>query len=336
MYFIAEAALAENATAGLPNLYVSHDGGAPAFIATLARNDGSDGIAGAANDEIGPAITTAVVSPDGARLAFLSEASLTGYDNEQATPGECVGETGRCHELFVYDAETGKLVCASCNPSGARPTGGAMLGFRANDLADYRSRNLLDDGALFFDSWDALVPHASDGRENVYEYENGHVYAISDVAGGSEAFFMDASADGANVFFGTADQLLPEDTSNNVAVWDARVDGGFPVKLAPPPCDNGDQCKSPSAPQPAAFGVPASTTFSGPGNVVPSVTATATPKEKTAAQLRAERLAKAVRACRRDRSKKKRVACEKSARKRLGAAKATKANHASYDRRASR
>ena len=69
---------------------------------------------------------------------------------------------------------------------------------------------------MFFDSSDALVPKASDGRLNVYEYEDGHVHAISDVAGGYEAYFMDASPDGSNVFFATADQLLPEDTSNNV------------------------------------------------------------------------------------------------------------------------
>ena len=109
----------------------------------------------------------------------------------------------------------------------------------------YRQQNLAEDGALFFDSRDALVPNASDGRQNVYEYEDGHIHAISDVAGGYESFFMDASPDGSNVFFATADQLLPEDKSNNVEVWDARVGGGYPVTSTPPPCDNGDACKPP-------------------------------------------------------------------------------------------
>ena len=59
----------------------------------------------------------------------------------------------------------------------------------------------LEDGALFFNSSDALVPHASDGRQNVYEYENGHIYPISNVAGGFESFFLDASANGRDVFF---------------------------------------------------------------------------------------------------------------------------------------
>jgi hypothetical protein len=280
-------------------------------------------------------------------MAFISEQSLTGYDNEQAQTGDCEGkidrnfehvETGKCREAFIFDTETGSLACATCNPTGARPTGPATFGYgaRAQQAASYRARNLTEAGTLFFETDDALVPHTSDGRKNVYEYENGHIYAISDVAGGYESFFMDASANGEDVFFGTADQLLPEDTSNNVEVWDARVDGGFPVTVAPPPCSNGDECKPPPTPQPAAFGAPPSATFSGPGNVTPSVTTTVIPKQKTAAQLRAEKLAKALKACRSDRSKRKRVACEKTARKKHGAAKATKADRASYDRRASR
>ena len=217
--------------------------------------------------------------------------NLTGYDNHDANTGEPDAE------IYLYDAETGGLVCASCNPNGARPVGGSHLGPRDYQAwAVYRQRNLLEDGTLFFDSSDALVPHASDGRENVYEYEDGRVYAISDVAGGFQSFFMDASANGENVFFGTPDQLLPEDTSNNLEVWDARVDGGFPVSVAPPPCNNGDACKPPPTPQPAAFGVPGSATFSGPGNIATPAPTTVTPKQKTAAELKAEKLAKALKA----------------------------------------
>ena len=36
VYFVAEGTLAAGAVAGEPNLYVSHDGGTPVFIATLA------------------------------------------------------------------------------------------------------------------------------------------------------------------------------------------------------------------------------------------------------------------------------------------------------------
>ncbi len=223
--------LGREPVAGEENLYVSH-GGTTQFIVT--QGSGSS-----------------VVTPDGVYLAFTSYGSPTGYDNEQAEPGEC---GGRCQEVYLYDAETGSLECASCDPTGARPIGPSSPGA------------LAEDGALFFDSSDALVPHASDGRQNVYEYEGGHAYAISDAAGGYESFFLGAGLNGDNVFFGTADQLLPEDTGNNVVVWDARVGGGFPVTVASPPCDNGDSCKPPPTPQPAVFGAPASATFSGVGN----------------------------------------------------------------------
>ncbi len=337
VYFVAEGALAPAAVAGAPNLYVSHEGGAPQLIATLAANDTSDWHAAYEEDGSGPAVNSAVVTPSGSRLAFISEQSLTGYDNEQDQPGECEGVGGRCPEVYLYDAETSGLVCASCNPSGARPIGPSALSTLSAArvvYAQYRPRNLTEDGTLFFDSRDALVPHASDGRQNVYEYEDGRIHAISDVAGGFESFFLDASINGDNVFFGSADQLLPEDTSNNVAVWDARVNGGFPVTVAPAACDNADSCKPPPTPQPAAFGEPSTATFSGPGNLAPTVVATVAPK-KTAAQVKAEKLAAALKACSRDRSRKKRAACEKTARKRYGTAK-SKAKKASNHRRPSR
>jgi Tol biopolymer transport system component len=286
VYFVADGVLGTGANAGEPNLYVSHDGGVPTFIATLSAKDSADWA-----EDAGGATNAAVVSTDGSRFAFTSEQSLTGYDNEQAEPGECEnGGTGKCQEIYFYDAETSSLACASCNPSGARPRGASSFyvvekgsdGIFSQPYYGYHFRNMAEDGTVFFNSTDALVPHASDGRENVYEYEDGHVYPISDVAGGYNSFFMDASANGDNVFFATADQLLPQDASNNVVVYDARVGGGFPVTVSSPSCDNGDSCKSPPAPQPALFGAPGSATFSGPGNIAP-VTVTPAVKTKTKA-----------------------------------------------------
>ena len=60
---------------------------------------------------------TSRVSPNGRYLAFMSERSLTGYENRDANSG--VPD----EEVFLYDASTGRLVCASCNPTGARPVG---------------------------------------------------------------------------------------------------------------------------------------------------------------------------------------------------------------------
>ena len=57
------------------------------------------------------------VSPNGRWLAFMSNRSLTGYDMHDAFSGR------PDEEVYLYDASGDKLVCASCNPSGARPVG---------------------------------------------------------------------------------------------------------------------------------------------------------------------------------------------------------------------
>jgi hypothetical protein len=276
VYFVAQGKLAGNAVAGVDNLYVSHEGGAPVFIATLAADDDVDWTLSRSD--------TSSLSEAGTRLAFVSDQSLTGYDNEQAEPGECLeyGKgSGRCNEVYLFDASDGNLTCASCDQSGARPTGPSSLGEEYDSDPEHRRRNFSEDGSrLFFQSTDALVPHASDGRRNVYEYEDGHVYAISDVAGAYESFFLDASASGNDVFFGTADQLLPQDQDKSIDVYDARVGGGFPVVVSPPPCDNGDSCKPPPAPQSAIFGAPGSATFSGAGNIAPAPVAKPAVKAK--------------------------------------------------------
>ena len=69
----------------------------------------------------------------------MSQRDLTGYDTADVNPGayEEGGERDECQkvyvdgqpvpahdeEVYLYDAATSKLVCASCNPTGARPDG---------------------------------------------------------------------------------------------------------------------------------------------------------------------------------------------------------------------
>jgi hypothetical protein len=96
--------------------------------------------------------------------------------------------------VYLYDAAEHKLVCASCNPTGARPVGaeakeevlvndevwGAntflaanVPGFTpyANYAAVYQSRYLSNSGRLFFNSHEALAPQDVNGQWDVYEYE---------------------------------------------------------------------------------------------------------------------------------------------------------------------
>jgi hypothetical protein len=334
VYFVSKSALTapangegEEPAVGQPNVYLDHDGQLT-FIARLAAGDETDwGRVGGIRN--GLKLDTAVVSLDGTHLAFVSERSLTGYDNRQAEPGECeqsgassgeggINETGSCREVYLYDAATGGLVCASCDPSGARPVGPSSLGEKeGSEDVEYQRRNLSADGSrLFFESFDALLPHDSDGRQNVFEYEDGHVYPVSDVAGDSNSYFLDASASGSDVFIATADQLLARGSSDRIAVYDARVGGGFPVSVSAPPCDNGDSCKPPPAAQPGVFGAPASATFSGTGNLAPVPVGPA-PKQARKVAARCPKTEKASRGrCVKEKHKPRRAKAKKASEER--------------------
>jgi Tol biopolymer transport system component len=279
VYFVAEGALAAGANAGEPNLYVLHEG-TTTFIATLKPGSGGEGDESDFRKEF---VRRVRITPDGTRFAFDSKASLTGYDNTDANTGEAD------NEVFLYDATTGQLVCVSCNPSGARPVGPSRIAGVTNDAdvssepetealsesvgdapngggGQFRSRYLSEDGSrLFFNSFDALVPRDTNGRRDVYEYEDGSVRLISSGSSGVESVFLEASPDGSNVFFTTAQQLAGQDEDQQFDLYDARVGGGFPAPVAGSSC-GGEACL-PVAVGAPALGVPGSATFVGAGNL---------------------------------------------------------------------
>jgi hypothetical protein len=379
VYFVARGVLTavpnsagETALSGQPNLYVRH-GGTTQLIAVPSSGDRHDWGA----DDLGLSLANMPVrvAPHGEWLAFMSERSLTGYDNRDASNGQPVAE------VYLYSASAHRVVCASCDPSGARPigveyeklepgSGGLVGGPRGiwpgtalvaanvpgwiqytNTRARYQSRYLSDGGRLFFNSRDALVPQDENGTQDVYQYDplgvggcttasttftersSGCVDLISSGTSAQESAFLDASESGGDVFFLTAAKLSPQDTDTSFDVYDAHECTGaspcLPPAAQPPlPCNAGDSCKPAPSPQPEIFGMPASGTFSGPGNLTP----VPPPAGKTAAQSRAEGLAKALKVCRRKHNRQLRKACERNAQKRYGPAK--KASRSSRARRA--
>lgn len=249
IYFAASAALAPGATAGADNLYLA-DGGSVEFIATLTPSDGTDWTQRFAE-------RTARVTPGGGHLAFLSHASLTGYDNRDVATGEPVTE------LYVYDAAEGRIRCASCDPSGARPLGPASI--PPGPSASYEPRIMSENGSeVFFDSPDPLVSQASNGQQNVFEYEHGKVYLMSSGASAGPTALVDTSANGANVFFTTSAELVVGDEGEGSNIYDARVGGGFAVSSTPLPCIR-EGCRGPLSASPD-FAAPASMLTTGEGN----------------------------------------------------------------------
>lgn len=325
------------------NLYLFHTG-ETRFIATLSAKDdnllhrrvSTSVRLGAWQPELGS--RTAQVTSSGRQLVFESTQQLTGYDNSVLVPSNEGApeepEFERGVEIFVYDSSEGRVLCASCDPGGAPPLpeheaaqGGTYLPTSLSTTS--MRRWISEDGSrVFFDSSQPLVPQDTNGAQDVYEWEReqtpgcpvatslsgGCVFLLSGGASSDKSFFIDADTTGDNVFFTHRGQLGQAGTTDEkMNVYDARVGGGFPqTSLA---C-TGTGCQG-VPPGPPSFATPASATFSGTGNFPPPTP----PKPKTAAQIRAERLAKALKSCRTKRNRHERAVCESRVRKRYGPAK---------------
>ncbi len=295
VYFVANGVLAPGASLGscevgaiqpgaICNLYLWHEG-TTRFIDSLAGGDNERSVfnaLGVAFDwTANVAVRTARVSREGTRLVFMSSRSLTEYDNTVREGTSCGKNSSgqllpaQCEEVFLYEASPKRLSCVSCNPSGARPEGpsGIPGGTEFSHLqAMYQSRALSEGvvgNRVLFSSVDALVPQDTNGAEDVYEYENGHVYLLSDGRSAAGAAFVDASANGDDVYFVTRARLAGQDTDQLVDVYDARAPHapgekvGFPV--SPPLACEGEDCR-PAGPPAPAFALPSSAAYAGLGN----------------------------------------------------------------------
>jgi hypothetical protein len=298
VYFVADGVLAEGAAPGncdgtykaeqRCSLYVRH-GGTTKFVATLSGEDGnfSGGEGGDDGDwQADPGHRTAEATTSGHSVVFMSRRPLTGYDNE-------VGETPLAN-VFVYNADTGSLACASCNPSGEAPVATIYPEFAkdipneltpgsgkvwgsflpvSDSLDDYQPQMISEDGKrVFFDSIEPLVPQDENGFLDVYEWEaqgegscreaRGCVYLLSGGQSTDNSYLIDASANGDDTFFVSRAQLVRADHGDNDVLYDARVGG---VEPPTPVACSGTGCQG-APPAPPIFATPASVTFGGTGN----------------------------------------------------------------------
>jgi DNA-binding beta-propeller fold protein YncE len=322
------------------NLYVLHTGQGVSYIAALAAKDdrlyprqGFKSVVGDWRPNLGA--RTAEVTADGRHLVFESTQQLTSYDNHLLDERELAYGA----EIFVYAADgsgTGRLFCASCDPVGAPPAREEATGEHAGagtylpasvNPAFMRRWISQDGGRVFFDTSQPLVPQDQNGAQDVYEWERegegtctvralprpdgGCVSLLSGGDSGDYSYLLDADAQGNTVFFTHRGQLGQTGAAGTrTAVYDARVSGGFQrTSLA---C-TGTGCQG-VPPAPPSFATPSSVTFDGAGNF-PALAQAIKPKPKSLTL--AQRLAKALKACKKVHKRKKAEdACERQARQR--------------------
>lgn len=195
------------------------------------------------------------ITPDGRYLLFvtISDAGFVGR-------GGFGGYDQAGHrELYLYDAATGKLVCASCNPSGRAATTNALIAVRDNAATSQNTSDsaqaLTDDGRrVFFNTAEALVPDDTNGRPDAYEYDvpSETVHLLSSGRSTAPSYVIDATPSGDDVFIVTRDRLVGWDVDDSYDLYDARVGGGFPDPPAPTPGCAGEGCHGQSTPAPSS------------------------------------------------------------------------------------
>jgi hypothetical protein len=408
VFFVANAVLAGGATKGscriglqttldeneilapnVCNLYTRHRTGVGTWsptklVATLSAEDEPDWSLGGGKENL--AKMTSRVSPNGEWLTFMSDRRLptatnpAGYNNRDAKsnrPDE---------EVFLYNSSTEKLLCASCDPTGARPIGvhdirnsGEGVGLAvdgpqnwfgqylaanipgwtalSSDNAYYQPRYLLNNGRLYFNTSQALVPQDVNGsQQDVYQYEpsgiegpggsklcdeESETYAesalgcISLISSGrdpKESVFEDASETGNDVFFDTAARLsLLDSPEPGYDMYDAAVCGqpgtASCVPSPPPPeeeCNEAGGCRNGGSEVSGTGFGHAGTANNGTGgqssvHVLDEKTEKPTTKPTTPKPLtRAQKYAKALAACKKIKNKHKHAQCVAAAKKKYG------------------
>jgi hypothetical protein len=269
VYFVARGVLAgangrgKFPMVGEPNLYVSvrecAGGGSvcgnpvehTSFIGTLSGADAADW------NPINR--RPAQATPDGRFLVFQSAADLT--PDEEGEP-----EAG---QVFEYDADTGILTRVSRGQNGYNSDGNSSV-YPATipvqvyevDLPDTRFTHLAvsaDGSRVFFTSSNSLTPQALAGVASVYEYHDEQVSLISDghdvvvLSEGSATRLIGTDESGRNVFFTSADRLVPQDRDTWLDLYDARMEGGFTPPAISAPCF-GDPCQGSGSAAPLLVG----------------------------------------------------------------------------------
>jgi hypothetical protein len=162
-------------------------------------------------------------NPSGDQAVFPTILPLTGFDN------------GNHYELFRYDAVGDDIDCLPCSPTLEVPITDASMA--SNGLS------ISNDGRVFFNSGESLALRDTNGKGDVYEWNDGKLELISSGQDRSDSSLLTVSADGVDAFFFTRETLAANDKNGTLMkLYDAREEGGFFVVPPPPGCRASDEC----------------------------------------------------------------------------------------------
>jgi hypothetical protein len=287
IYFVARGVLGEGPNAqgqapakGADNLYVydsvSHE---TVFVAVLcsgpSRSGGSEDLhcprdlpEGGGDAEllwrsVSPEAQSTV---DGAFLVFDTYAQLL------------PGDTDSARDVYRYDTRTGSLERVSVGENAYDANGNnsfdanITFGFMGNGFdwvsleREMATRAISGDGSrIVFRTVEPLSPAATNGRVNIYEWHDGSVSLISSGTAEEDDGAATIVASGRDVMFTTSQGLVSQDVDGLPDIYDARLEGGFPLLPAErQPC-SGDACQGPLT-NPAALLVPGSVLQASGGN----------------------------------------------------------------------
>jgi hypothetical protein len=177
------------------------------------------------------------VTLDGRYLAFEAQLGVLSVGGKSFNDGGY-------NQVYLYDAVTDQLRCASCPGEGPATAGTHIVPAVTTIMPSYfqpgdRPSFLASDGRTFFSTTQMLASQDVNGVEDAYEYDpkTGRVSLLSTGTGSQPAAFVGAGQSGDDVFIVTRQHLVKADHDSYVDMYDVRADGGFLEPPSPPaPC----------------------------------------------------------------------------------------------------
>jgi hypothetical protein len=198
---------------------------------TDANFDVYENVSGAVSHvSIGPAggngdfdVSLRGLSADGTRAFVETSEPLVAADTDDCEPAD--PEPNGCVDVYEHSGGDTTLISTGTEDTSSRFEGVSQ-----------------DGGTVFFKTKGRLVASDTDDQADLYERSGSTTRLISTGSSGGNgsfpAFFRGASADGARVFFTTAERLAPGDTDSSADVYE-RAGGATTLVSTGPAGGNG-------------------------------------------------------------------------------------------------